>query len=224
MFNFFKRAKPSAPQATITIRDTLFGDMPITEWPKDPNTTTEPWASFVEARKQIEAGDNASAIVTLQKITEMPQLEPRHYLQAWHFLRQLGVNPPADKAKIVYGVIVEVGMKDGADIVAAYSNHTARYLHHTGGGVIWEGPDRSLDAEMEALLRAGQAVADKIGPWDQARPAAPRADHVRLNMLTPSGLHFGYGAWETLSREPMGKAIIDPATQLMVTLTKKGKK
>jgi hypothetical protein len=224
MFNFFKREKPSPIQPTITIRDTLFGDMPITEWPKDPNTTAEPWVSFVAARKHIEIGDNASAIAALQKITEMSQLEPRHYLQAWHFLRQQGVTPPADKSKIVYGVVVEVGLKDGADIVAAYSNYTARYLHHTGNGVIWEGPDRSLDGEMEALLRAGQAVANKIGPWEQARPAAPRADHVRLNMLTPSGLHFGYGAWETLSREPMGKAIIDPATQLMVNLTKKGKK
>lgn len=224
MFNFFKREKPSPPQPTITLRDTLFGDMPITEWPQDPTTVFEPWVSFVAARKYIETGDKSSAVAILQKIAEMPQLEPRHYLQAWHFLRQQGVNPPPDKAKIVYGVVVEVGMKGGADIVAAYSNYTARYLHHTGSGVIWERPDGSLDAEMEALLRAGQAVADKIGPWEQMRPAAPRADHVRLNMLTPSGLHFGYGAWETLSREPMGKAIIDPATQLMATLTKKGKK
>jgi len=41
-----------------------------------------------------------------------------------------------------------------------------------------------------------------------------------LNMLTPSGLHFGYGAFETLEKEPMGKAIIDPATALMLRLTK----
>lgn len=226
MFNWFKKDKPGQPPSKpqFTVRDTLFGDMPITEWPGDPNTTAGPWVSFVEARKSLDAGDKASAIATLQKITEMPDLEPRHYLQAWHFLHQLGVNPPSDKAKFVYGVVVEVGMKNGADIVAAYSNYTARYLHHTGGGVVWERPDNSLDAEMGALLKAGQAVASRIGPWEEARPSAPRADHVRLNMLTPSGLHFGYGAWETLSKEPMGKAIIDPATQLMLSLTKKGKK
>jgi len=44
-----------------------------------------------------------------------------------------------------------------------------------------------------------------------------------LNMLTPSGLHFGYGGFETLSKEPMGKAIIDPATALMFRLTEKKK-
>jgi len=221
MFNLFKKEKPRQP---IAIRDTLFGDMPLSEWPRDENADAEPWLSFVKARKLLDKRDKSSAAAVLQTITEMPGLESRHYLQVWHFLRQLGVNPPADKAKIVYGVVVEVGMQNGADIVAAYTDHTARYIHHTGSGVIWERPDHSLDAEIEALLQAGQAVADKIGPWDQARPAAPRGEHIRLNMLTPSGLHFGYGEFETLEKDPMGKAIIDPATKLMLSLTDKGKK
>jgi hypothetical protein len=87
--------------------------------------------------------------------------------------------------------------------------------------MIWERPDKSLDDEIESLLKAGQAVANQIGPWEQVRPAAPKTDNVRLNMLTPSGLHFGYGGFETLARDPMGKAIIDPATKLMVSLTEK---
>lgn len=221
MFNFLKKEKPIQP---IGIRDTLFGDLPISEWPKDESNDAEPWLSFITARKHLDKRDKSSAIKILQTITEMPDLEPRHYLQAWHFLRELKVNPPADKAKIVYGVVVEVGMKNGADILAAYSNYTARYLNYTGAGVIWERPDLSLDAQMEALLKAGQAVANVIGPWDKTRPAAPQGPNVRLNMLTPSGLHFGYGGFETLAKEQMGKAIIDPATALMVSLTELGKK
>ena len=219
MFNLFK--KKEKPQPAMTVRDTLFGDLPISEWPRGEDATAEPWLSFVKARKLWDKGDKTSAIAVLQQIAGMQGLESRHYLQAWHFLRQLGVTPPADQAKIVYGVVVEVGMKNGTDIVAAYLDHTARYLNYTGAGVIWEHPDSSLDAEMDALLRAGQAVANQIGPWDQARPAAPVNDFVRLNMLTPIGLHFGYGTFEQLAKEPMGKAIIDPATQLMVGLTKK---
>lgn len=221
MFNLFKKEQPAKP---VAIRDTLFGDMPISEWPRDPKLDTESWVSFVKARKSLDSKDNASAIAALQQIIEMPGLEARHYLQAWHFLRQLGINPPPEKAKLVYGVVVEVGMKNGADIVAAYADRTARYLNYSGSGVIWERPNDSLDSEIETLLRAGQAVANQIGPWDHARPAAPRADHVRLNMLTPSGLHFGYGGFETLSKDPMGKAIIDPATKLMLSLTKMGGK
>ena len=221
MFNLFKKKETRQP---VTIRDTLFGDMPLAEWATDDDASAEPWVSFVKARKLLEKGDKSSAAAFLQKITGMQGMESRHYVQAWHFLRQLGVNPPAEKAKIVYGVVVEVGMKNGADIVAAYADHTARYLNYSGSSVIWERPDQSLDAKINDLLEAGQAVANKIGPWEQERPAAPRADHVRLNMLTPSGLHFGYGGFETLAQEPMGKAIIDPATALMLSLTELVKK
>ncbi|WP_300451815.1 hypothetical protein [Accumulibacter sp.] len=199
----------------------MFGDLPASEWPSEDGqqATTEPWASFVAARKHGQAGKTDLAVAELERIAATPSLESRHYLQAWHFLRLLKVKPPADKAKVVHGVVVEVGLPGGADIVAAYADGTARYLHHTGAGVFWERPDSSLDAEIQALLTAGHEVASRIGPWEQARPEAPTNGNVRLNMLTPSGLHFGYGSFEALSKDPMGKAIIDPATQLMVRLT-----
>jgi hypothetical protein len=222
MFNFFK--KKEKPPAPIGIRDTLFGDTPISDWASDSDTDAEPWSIFVQARKHLDRTDKDSAIFLLKKITDMPGLEPRHYLQAWHFLRQLGVNPPPEKAKIVYGVIIEVAVKGGADLVAVYSDHTARYLHHLGGGVIWEHPDTSLDGEIDALLSAGQAVANLIGPSEQGRPPAPQGENVLLSMLTPSGLHFGYGSFQTLYEDPKGKAIIDPATRLMQGLTAKDKR
>jgi len=218
MFNFLKKKDTSKP---FDARDLLFGDMPLSEWPKDSSLQTSPWNLFIEARNHLETKKNAPAITALQKITEMPGLESRHYLQAWHFLRSLGVNPPEDKAKTVYGVVVEVGMKKGADILAAYLDHTARYLNYSGSGVIWERPDDSLDAEMDALLAAGQDVANRIGPWEPPRPPAPTNGNVRLNMLTPSGLHFGYGGFDILNNEPMGRALISPATLLMQKLTSK---
>lgn len=216
MFNLFKKKEDPKP----TLRDTLFGDMPMSMWPEGGDSTGEPWNLFIEARNQLDKKDKNAASATLQKITAMPNLEPRHYLQAWHFLRSLGVNPPADQAKIVYGVVIEVGMEKGADIVAAYTDFNAYYVNFTGAATIWQHPDNSLDAEIDALLKAGQMVAEKIGPWDKARPAPPTNGNVRLNMLTPSGLHFGEGGFNVLSQDPMGKALIDPATALMLRLTK----
>ncbi|HEY3477221.1 MAG TPA: hypothetical protein VGK56_21575 [Anaerolineales bacterium] len=222
MFNFFKKKEKAQPP--VGIRDTLFGDMPMSEWARDNGQNVEPWSSFAQARKHLDKRDPNSAITIWKTITGTPGLEARHYLQAWHFLRQHGVNPPLEKAKTVYGVVVEVALKGGADILAAYTDHTARYLNYSGVGVIWEHPDTSLDAEIDALLQAGQAVANVIGPWEGARPPAPQGDNVRLNMLTPSGLHFGYGSFKTLYEEPMGRSIIDPATRLMQSLTAKDKR
>lgn len=162
MFNFFKKKeKPAQPTG---VRDTLFGDMPLSEWARDRDSNPEPWASFVQVRNYLDKRDKDSAITALKEITDSPGLEARHYLQAWHFLRQLGVNPPPEKAKTVYGVIVEVALTGGVDILAAYTDYTARYLNYSGASVIWEHPDTSLDAEIEMLLRAGQAVANVIGP------------------------------------------------------------
>jgi hypothetical protein len=221
MLNWFKKEKP---RSEVGIRDTLFGDMPVSEWPGDGDMKTEPWGSFVQARQHLDKRDKNSAITIWKTIADTPGLESRHYLQAWHFLRQHGFNPPPEKAKTVYGVVVEVALKGGADILAVYTDYTARYLNYSGAGVIWEHPDTSLDAEIGALLKAGQAVANVIGPWEQARPPAPQGDNVRLNMLTPSGLHFGYGSFQTLYGEPMGRSIIDPATRLMQSLIAKDKR
>jgi hypothetical protein len=221
MFNWFKKEKP---RQTVGIRDTLFGDMSISEWPGNGGNNTEPWGSFVQARQHLDKKDKNSAITIWKTITDTPGLEARHYLQAWHFLRQHGENPPPEKAKIVYGVVVEVALKGGADILAAYTDHTARYLNYSGAGVIWEHPDTSLDAEIKVLLKAGQAVANVIGPWKQVRPPAPQGDNVRLNLLTPSGIHSGYGSFQTLYEEPMGRSIIDPATRLMQSLIAKDKR
>ncbi|MBA3768464.1 MAG: hypothetical protein H0W99_16085 [Acidobacteria bacterium] len=113
------------------IRDTLFGDLPFSEWPGESSTPAqdEPWLSFVKARQLIEMGDNSKGEEILRRILSMHGLESRHYLQAWHFLRELGAQPVAGEAKRLYGVVVEAALESGLDIVAAYADGTARYFN-----------------------------------------------------------------------------------------------
>jgi hypothetical protein len=205
------------------IRDVVFGDLPLSEWPSASSELSdeEPWASFIKAGNQLNGGDEAAAKEALRGILAMPDLESRHYLQAWHFLRELGEQPSAVEAKQLYGVVVEVGMDEGLDIVAAYADHTARYFNYSGAAIIWERPDDSLDADVDALLGAGRIVAAQIGPWEGARPDAPDNGQVRISMLVPSGLHFGEAPFEILSRDPMGGPVISAAMRLMQGLISK---
>lgn len=221
MFNWLKKKEPIRQ---FEPRDLFFGDLPITEWAKDTSLQSEPHVSFIEARKHLEAKNNKSAIAALQKITGMPNLESRHYLQAWCFLRGLGVNPPTEISKTVYGVVIEVGTEMKVDIVAAYADFTARYLGKDGSLIVWERPNNYLDAEIDALLKAGQVACNQIGPWEGPRPPAPTIMNVRLNMLTPGGLNFGYGGFQTLSNDPMGKPLMDSATQLRTKMFEMVKK
>ena len=201
----------------LQIRDTLFGDLPFEDWPGEAtdNIEAEPWRSFAIAGKQNAAGDLATAKSTLQDILRMTDLESRHYLQAWHFLRQMNEQPPPEEAKHVYGVVVEVALEDGLDIVAAYEDLSARYFNYSGAAIIWEHPDNSLDENTKALLQAGQTVAAQIGPWDGPRPPAPDSGQARINMLTPAGLHFGQAPYDALAADPLGGTVMRAALQLM---------
>jgi hypothetical protein len=160
------------------IRDILFGDLPFSQWPNQASTSVdgEPWLSFISARDQLDTGNQESGKQTLRRILEMPDLESRHYLQAWHFLRELGESPADGDAKRLYGVVVEVALDEGLDIVAAYADHTARYLNYSGAAIVWERPDESLDQAIDSLLAAGRMVVAQIGPWEgsQAGGALPQ--------------------------------------------------
>jgi len=223
MFDIFKK-KPEPPQ--FTPRDFLFGDMPFSEWPNSASKQQkhEPWRSFVKARDQLDAGNTTASVTTLRQILDMPSLESRHYIQAWHFLRELGVSPAGDEAKRLYGVVVEVALKHGLDMVAAYSDGTARYFNYTGAAIIWERPDESLDPTVRALLAVGQQVVNEIGPWEGQRPPEPQQDQVRINFLAPAGLHFGQGSFEQLENDSMGGPLIGNATRLMQGLIAKSEK
>ena len=202
------------------IRDILFGDLPFSQWPNGSATSVdgEPWLSFISARNQLDSANQESAKQTLRRILEMPDLESRHYLQAWHFLRELGESPTDRDAKRLYGVVVEVALDEGLDIVAAYADHTARYLNYSGAAIVWERPNESLDQAIDSLLAAGRMVAAQIGPGEGPRPAAPPKGQVRISMLVPSGLHFGQGPFDALSGDPLGGPVIVAAMQLMQSL------
>lgn len=202
------------------LRRTLFGDMPIEEWPASP-TNEEPWVAFLRAKEAIEQGSTGQGIDILKEIIRRKGLESRHYLQAWHFLRQLGIQPPQNIEKDVLGVVVEVGIEYGVDLLAAYSDLSARYYNYSGGGVVWEHPDVSLDASVRSLLTAGREIVEHIGPWDGGRPPQPEKDQVRINILTPLGLWFGQAPLALMSNDPLGGKALGLAAQLMQDLIEK---
>ena len=207
------------------IREVLFGDLPFSQWPNETSTDVqgEPWLSFAQARDQLNSGAKEGSKQTLRRILEMRDLESRHYLQAWHFLRELGESPSDGEAKQLYGVVVEVPLDEGLDIVAAYTDHTARYFNYSGAAIVWERPNESLDKAIDSLLEAGRVVVGQIGPWEGERPPAPPKGQVRISMLVPSGLHFGQGPFDALSGDPLGGPVIYAAMQLMqglITRTK----
>ena len=219
---FGRKRKPvAAPVAAPpSVRDALFADGPLESWPVGEHADREPWATFVTARRYVAAGDIGSAVFGWQRVVGMPGLEARHYVQAWTFLRQYGgVRPAPAEAKRLLGVVVEVDRGPaGLDLLAAYPERTARFNAGTGGGIAWERPDPTLDAPIGALLDAAKAVLDRIGPWTQPRLPPPPPDHIRLNFLAPSGLHFGQAPFAVFEQDALAGPVVRAATALLQEL------
>lgn len=210
----------SSPAANEVLRELLFADAPLEAWlPGDESAArVEPWSTFAAARRAIARDDVNSAIQALKRVAYMPKLESRQLLQTWHFLRALGVEPPPQHQKLALGVVLEVHLEGGLDTLAAYADHSARYLNYSGKVIVWESPEPAMNQFVDRLLYVGKHIAQHIGPWREPRRPAPPRDFVRINVLTPSGLHFGEGPMAALVNDSMGGPAINAATDLMNAL------
>ncbi len=215
---FRKRADPTS---TSPLRESLFGDLPLSAWSSERtpvSLTPEAWASFARAEAELGGGNEELARDTLKAIVAMPGLESRHYLEAWHHLRPLAIHPEPGESKRILGVVLDVPVEGGWDVLAAYADHSARYLNHSSAAIIWERPDSRLDGDIDEVLREAHALASRIGPWEGDRPAlAP--GQARLSLLSPSGLHFGQAPFDALARDPNSAPVVAAATKLLVDLT-----
>lgn len=198
--------------------EALFGDQSLDQViGAGPETAIS--SLFKRAKDYLERGDKHEAIKVFAEIAQKHDIESRYRLQAWHFLREAGARPPSHLERNVLGVVVEVGMDSGHDLLAAYTDKTARYYNYSGAGVVWERPNSSLDNPIEAVLIAARSIVQHIGPWDGARRPPPPAGHVRLNILTPSGLYFGEGSFDDLNQDSTARPLTQAALNLMRGLT-----
>jgi len=208
------------------LRMTLFADGSIQDWP--PSGEPEdlfPWNLFVKARTFIARGDVDSAKKCWRTVVGLPNLESRHCVQAWNFLRLHGEPVPPETRKQLLGVVVELGFSAGLGILAAYADYSAQYHNFSGGGLVWDRPNTSLDRDVGRLLAASLDLLNQIEVWEGTRPGPPPSGMVRLSFLTPGGLHFREGLMADMSRDALRGPILRSATALIqgfISLAKKG--
>lgn len=152
-------------------------------------------------------------IAALRKIAEDETNEGRLRALAYHRLRAADEKVPEKK---LLGVIVEVPLEQGLDVLAAFSEGGVRYLNQSGKVAIFEGDGNPVAGLAKALIVASQPVVNQIGPWDRQRLPPPKAGNVRLTFLVSDGLYFGEGALDMLQSDPMAGPVLDSATQLLL--------
>jgi hypothetical protein len=187
------------------IYNLLFCDDPAAFKPR-PGQTPVPWQATL-----FSEPNDRSALLALA--TEASQEGRVRYL-AYAKLRELGQPVPP---KVLLGVIVEVPLAGGLDVLAAFSEGGVRYVNQTGKLAVFEGV-AALQPFVQRLFAASEPVVSRIGPWAQPRRAPPNHGAVRLTFLVSDGLYFGEGPMSTMQREAMAGPVIQRATELLQTV------
>ncbi len=216
-----RRQGPRQPTSPAdSIRPFLYGDLPLGQWPPDDESTgDEPWQSFIRARNALAGGQPDVAVKLWLSIARTTNLESRQTLQAWSFLRRQGMAPSADESPVVHGVICEIAVGDGHDVLAIYKDGSSRYLNHSGRIIVAQGGPPQSALAANAVITAAEPLGNVIGLWDQPTLPTVPSGHARLLLLTPGGFRFGQGPQDALWQEPMAGPVISAATQLLLILT-----
>lgn len=189
------------------IYDILFCDQPELYRPARQQATEYPWNVLFAESPDADA---------LNEMIEDEQLESRVKLLAYRLLADIG-QPAAEN--VLLGVIVEVGLEGGLDVLAAYQDGTARYINHAEKIIIWDAPDKRSQPLINGLFAQSLQVVNNIGPWDKERLSPPAEGDIRLTFLVSGDIYFGQGPFDVLAKDAMGGPVIHAATQLMIYLT-----
>ena len=206
--NTVGRFSPYAQSEANLIYNLLFcDDMPLFK-PKEGQIPTS-WQSII-----FEPNQNNEEI---GKIAEDHNQESRVRILAFNILRENKLPVPP---KQLLGVIVEIPLDGGLDVVAAYQDGRARYINQTGKMAIFEGGPPEIEAKAKALVASAVPTVNAIGPWDKERLPPPVKGMARMTFLVSDGLYFGEGPFAQLQNNSMASSIIKSASELLLLAVK----
>src|SRR6186713_3252809 len=143
LFNLFKKSpEPYQDHSTNLIYNLLFcDDLDLYRTHFEP-PINYPWDILFS---------NASTISDLQKIINDNNTEARVKILAYN--KQLAIGHKVERKELL-GVIVEVGLEQGLDVLASFKDGSARHINHTGHMIIWETSDERSTALTNSLFEA----------------------------------------------------------------------
>jgi len=120
--------------------------------------------------------------------------------------------------KYYLGTILEVPMDGGYDILAFYTDRTARYYNYSGKAIVYEGGRGSVDSTIEKANSIAIQVCNALSPWEKERLPRPKGDVIRISFLASDGLYFGNSSIKTIGNDQMASAIFGIGAEVMKAL------
>jgi hypothetical protein len=198
----------------------LFGDQTIDDLLTSLDKEAAPdgaWMLLSKAAEHMRQGEVGRAAEVLLEVAGNPKMETRILLWSWAALRCLGIHPKSYEADDIKGVVIQVPMESGVDVLAAYADGTARYVNHSGKTIVWEITDATITAIIRKLL---ESCKDLRGVVFAASPNHSVKDLVRVTLLTFTGNRFAEASMQSLASSPINQ-VLGVGAELMANLIKR---
>lgn len=204
-------APPIAPYpagaAANTVYDQLFSDNAEAFRPV-AGKAPAPWQATLFAADPDPAKVNALA--------RDPQTESRVRALAFNWLHAHEKPVPHGE---VLGVIVEVPLKDGLDVLAAYADGSVSYINQSSKmSLVEPGAAPDVSRAAQRLVELATPVVAKISPMENGRQPPPKAPSVRITFVVSDGLYFAEGPFEAIQRHPATGPLMGQASNILSKL------
>ena len=211
LFNLFRKTStgPYQNEGLNRIYELLFCD-DIGLYRNETKGAGYPWDILLAEKPDL---------IKLKKVTADKTLESRQRLLAY----RLVAAQEQVMEKELLGVVVEVGLRKGLDVLAAFSDGTARYFNHAENLLVWENRTAESDALVAQLFNEGVVLAKRLGAGTLPRRSPPGRNMARLSLLVSDGLCFGEGPFDALQSDPNSAPVINATTQLLAFLIKQAR-
>jgi hypothetical protein len=113
---------------------------------------------------------------------------------------------------------MEVPVEGGYDVLAYYSDLTARYYNYSGKAIIYEGGKPFVDNCIEKANSVAIQVCNVLGPWEKERLPRPRGDVFRISFLVSDGLYFGNSSIKEIGNDQAVSTIFRNGVEVMKAL------
>ncbi len=146
--------------------------------------------------------------------------ESRVRMLAYNWLHE---NAQPVPPKETLGVVIEVPLEQGLDVLAAYADGTVRYINHMGSISVYESHPAEIAAQAKEIVETAQGMVKQQPVGTRRRQAPPSLGDVRLTALVSDGLYVGQGAFEAIATGKQTAPVLQGAQKLLDLIVRQGR-
>lgn len=160
--------------------------------------------------------NNESSNDQIRSISQDASFSARSRLIAHQLLAKRGL---PSQYKDVLGVVVEVNLKQGLDVLAVYADGTIRFINHKERQMIWETSTSRSEELVKKLFKNSNKSMRNI-TWNASkRGRYPVSGKARISFLCGHGIHSMEADMHIMRVHEYSCEVMKTAIELMLFLT-----